>query len=578
MNIKKQLVRGLFLGLFICFLVSTSEASNIKLTEVDVSFNIPEGKILGTSVITVGEPAGLEVFTGNLIIKEVEADGKVVKLRVNGNNSSLIVKVDSRVKITFEGNFPDMKFAGGVLPDGVIKEEGIFLTGKWYPSTDFLTIHKLTARVPKNFVAISEADKVEGKTTKTGKVYEFDFPHQIRSINFAAAEYKVVRDKYKDIEVAGYFLPGDVSLAKNYIKQTKKYLKEYEKMLGPYPYKRFSVVENFLPTGYSMPTFTLLGKSVIRLPFIAYTSLGHEIAHQWIGNSLYADYREGNWIEGLTTFLSDYRFEKEKGLGLDYRKKAIVDYKSYVNKTNDMTVRDFSGRSSGATQAIGYGKVMFIFHMLVGEMGEEEFFKALGEIIKENQFKEVSWPGLANLFNEKTETDLTSFFDQWTGRKGLAYFTVANQYVMYPNGKPELSFDLVQTGTPYKLKVPVEIVTEKGIVKKVLDLEGRRKKYSFVLDSTPLRLIVDKEYDTFRNITVNEMPSTISRLLGDSKKIIIVPPGGEKYYKSLIDIFESRGFVKMEEKDVKDSDLRGNSFILLGTKGRIIKRLWKSVV
>ncbi len=574
MNIKKQLVRGLFLGMFICFLADPSEASNIKLTEVDVSFNIPGGKIMGTSTITVAEPAGLEIFTGNLIIKEVEADGKVVKLRVNGDNSSLIVKVDSRVKITFEGNFPDMKFAGGVLPDGVIKKEGIFLTGRWYPSTDFLTIHKLTARVPKNFVAISEADKVNGQATKTGKVYEFDFPHQVRSINFAAAEYTVVRDKYKNIEVAGYFLPGDVSLAKNYIKQTKKYLKEYEELLGEYPYKRFSVVENFLPTGYSMPTFTLLGKSVIRLPFIAYTSLGHEIAHQWIGNSVYADYKEGNWLEGLTTFLSDYRFEKEKGHSLDYRKKAIIDYKSYVNKTNETTVRDFKGRDGSATQAIGYGKVMFIFHMLVGEMGEEEFFKALREIISESKFREVSWSGLAALFDSKTEADLRPFFDQWTNRKGLAYFSLANQNVMYGDGKPELSFDLVQVGTPYKLKVPVEIVTEKGIVKKVLDLEGQRKKFSFVLDSTPIKILVDKDYDIFRNVTVNEMPVTVSRLLGDSNKIIVVPPGGEKFYKSLIDLFESRGFFKMEEKDVKDVDLRGNSFILLGTKGRIIKRLF----
>ena len=44
----------------------------------------------------------------------------------------------------------------------------------------------------------------------------------------------------------------------------------------PYPYKRFAVVENFLSTGYSLPTFTLLGQEVVKLPFIVETSLGHE--------------------------------------------------------------------------------------------------------------------------------------------------------------------------------------------------------------------------------------------------------------------------------------------------------------
>ena len=32
-----------------------------------------------------------------------------------------------------------------------------------------------------------------------------------------------------------------------------------------------------------MPSYTLLGQTVLRLPFMVKTSLGHEIAHNWWG-------------------------------------------------------------------------------------------------------------------------------------------------------------------------------------------------------------------------------------------------------------------------------------------------------
>jgi hypothetical protein len=54
-----------------------------------------------------------------------------------------------------------------------------------------------------------------------------------------------------------------------------------------------------------MPSFTLLGSRVIRLPFILYSSYPHEILHNWWGNSVYVDYARGNWSEGLTSYLAE---------------------------------------------------------------------------------------------------------------------------------------------------------------------------------------------------------------------------------------------------------------------------------
>ena len=91
----------------------------------------------------------------------------------------------------------------------------------------------------------------------------------------------------------------------------------YEKYTGKYPFRRFSVVENFLPAGYSFPTFTLLGKDIVKMPFIVDTSLGHEVLHQWFGNLVYNPDKGGNWSEGLTTYVADHLYKENASAASD---------------------------------------------------------------------------------------------------------------------------------------------------------------------------------------------------------------------------------------------------------------------
>ena len=73
---------------------------------------------------------------------------------------------------------------------------------------------------------------------------------------------------------------------------TAQYLEMYRQLIGPYPFAKFALVENFWETGYGMPSFTLLGPQVIRFPFILHSSYPHEILHNWWGNSVFVDWRD----------------------------------------------------------------------------------------------------------------------------------------------------------------------------------------------------------------------------------------------------------------------------------------------
>ena len=168
----------------------------------------------------------------------------------------------------------------GSSPYNMISGAGITLIDSWFPVADHDMFFRLTAGIPLEFEAVSEADEIISLAGSDTKQVTFRFPHPLFSINFIAGPYVVARESFgEEKTLYSYFFPEDQELAADYLAKAEKYLARYEEMLGPYPYARFSIVENRLPTGFAMPTFTLLGQSVVRLPFIVDTSLGHEIVH-----------------------------------------------------------------------------------------------------------------------------------------------------------------------------------------------------------------------------------------------------------------------------------------------------------
>ncbi|HMK50023.1 MAG TPA: ChaN family lipoprotein, partial [Thermodesulfovibrionales bacterium] len=351
-------------------------------------------------------------------------------------------------------------------------------------------------------------------------------------------------------------------------------MKMYSGLIGPYPYKRFSVVENFLPTGYSMPTFTLLGRDVVRLPFIAETALGHEVLHQWFGNSVYVNYAKGNWSEGLTVYLSDHLYEEQKGTGRQYRKNILTDYASYVSAEKDFPLRDFLSRTDFASKAIGYGKGAMVFHMLKKLLGDEVFLKAVQTLAKERSFQETSWDDVREIFEKASGKDLRFFFGQWLNRKGIPDVVIKDAAVTVVKGVPTVSFEVVQNGEPYSLELPVRIATDKGALNEVIHVGKAREKIELPMDGNPSEMVVDPDYDLIRRMTPEELPPVISRLLGDDKRMIVIPDERKEPYGNLIGLFKAEGFSVKDEVDITDEDIRGSSLVILGFDSAVLKRIF----
>ncbi|MBI5188328.1 MAG: ChaN family lipoprotein [Nitrospirae bacterium] len=387
-----------------------------------------------------------------------------------------------------------------------------------------------------------------------------------------SGRYKVVNESFRGIDIYAYFFPEDVNLATTYIEYTKKYLELYEKLIGRYPYKRFSIVEGFLPEGYSIPTLTLLGQDVARLPFIVETSLGHEILHQWFGNLVYIDYEKGNWAEGITTYLSDHLYEEQKGKGWEYRKKILIDYKSYVAPEKETPLKDFLRRTDFASRAIGYGKGAMLFHMLKNLVGEERFYGSLKTLIADKKFQKASWDDIQRAFEKTSGQDLNWFFRQWVDEKGIPVLEIKNQKVKGKGVQSAITFDIVQRGRPFILDVPVTIKTDTDIIKKVLKVNKEKEGFEIPSPGEPYEIIIDEDYDILRSLSSGEFPPVIARLLGDEKRIIVLPQKDREMYADMIELFKKEGFGVKEETEVKDEDIKMSSLLILGSKSPVLRR------
>src|SRR3989442_8095832 len=213
-----------------------------------------------------------------------------------------------------------------------------------------------------------------------------------------------------------------MELADEYLAAGAAYLGAYSRVLGPYPFPRFSIGEIFFASGLGMPSYTLLGAGSIRRHYTQPYALGHEIVHSWIGNHVFNDHG-GNWAEGLTTYLANYYWHEIKGdlqKAREERRMMLLSYAVYVPPDQDYPVVRFKRKSDQRDNAIGYNKAAMVFHMLRREIGDDRFFAALRTLVAEYGGRRIGWRELEALFGRVSSRDLRPFFARWIEQAGAA--------------------------------------------------------------------------------------------------------------------------------------------------------------
>jgi aminopeptidase N len=413
---------------------------------------------------------------------------------------------------------------------GLVGNEGVFLSDDtgWYPETrDAYATFAMRVTTPPGIETVTEGKKLSVVKTEKKTVSDWEILYPTRGVVLVAGEYLVREKEIEGITLMAYFFPSEEDLIDSYLEASGRYIRLYNRLIGPYPFSKFAVVENFFPTGFGMPSYTLLGRRVVRLPFIIDTSLDHEVAHNWWGNCVYPDYDKGNWCEGLTTYYADYRYEEEKGRAqaVKYRRDINIDYAKYINESNDLALVDFRSRTDDATRIIGYGKCMMVFHMLKNHIGDDKFYRAMRKFFQQYRFKEASWKDIESVFEEVTDVPMDDFFDRWVRRPGAPLLSLTNVTLRDPAGGAggyELEVTIRNDGGFALPEVPVVIYGPAKTDLLRVSIMGDSTTFDWSLDERPQRLEVDPDHELFRRLQPAEIPVTIRNVLADT--VVIVTP------------------------------------------------------
>ena len=401
------------------------------------------------------------------------------------------------------------------------------------------------------------SDEIDGRMVEV-----WEEPSPMEEIYLIAGPYVVREQPYGDVMVYTYTYentPAD--LCATYIDATGGYLELYGRLLGPYPYAKFALVESWWQTGYGMPSFTFLGDRVIRLPFIVDTSYGHEILHNWWGNGVFVDIEAGNWCEGLTSYNADYLYKelKQPKQAVAYRLNTLIGYLDFATTGGrDFPLREFRERESFHTQAVGYGKTMMVFHMLRRKLGDEAFYASLRLFYERFLHRSASWDDLSDTFSEVHGESLAPWFEQWIGRTGAAQLELVSDGSRFSIRQAEPYFDLI---------VPVQYETEQGVQTVDVELDGESR--AFDVPAGASWVAVDPDYQVFRKLYREEIPPTFSNTLGADSTLVVLGaetdgPTRLTLAKVASQLARNQKMSLVEEGAFAPSMQRGRSLYILG--------------
>ena len=449
----------------------------------------------------------------------------------------------------YEGLIDDLPRDPGhlrfVMPshtEGHIGQEGIYLSGEthWCPDLpgSLATFH-VEVTLPTEWKAVTHGLEVAQRSMADQSVSVWEVTARTEALTLVANRFVTQQRQWtartgQHVQLMTYLFPEDARLADEYLDATARYLDTYIALLGPYPFPKFAVVENFFASGLGMPSFTLLGSGTIKRHYVQPYALGHEIVHSWIGNSVLNDPTHGNWVEGLTTYLSNYYYEELTGSSdqaREQRRLMLLGYAVYVTPQEEYPIARFTQKTDQKDNAIGYQKTAMVFHMLRREVGEEVFWIGLRTLVARFTGTYATWTDVEAVFSESAGTSLRWFFQQWVERPGAPVVRMRDVRVEEA-GTPVIRLVLEQTldvpaATPYRVTVPLTIRLADGkMIERRVTMTEMRQSVEMAVPDRPVGVSLDPQIELFQRWPRQALPAMLNVLVTDPQRGVLPPTAG----------------------------------------------------
>jgi hypothetical protein len=433
-------------------IVSLSLAVGPVVTDqqLDVALNPATGLVEGATM--------MQVVGGGDLAYELNPAAQIHRVVVNGTERPISdsghlggLPEHASVEMFWSGTFRDDIESGEKVGqihnfsvNAHVGQEGVFLSdgSNWYPQP--IDEHGV-AMLRKMVINI---EPIEGWTlvasgnpncdgSMTTACWSWSMPRVVAGMAVVGNRHEVTSREIETsagvVGVTVHLAPEHADKSEYYLDAAEQYLKLYTPLVGPYPYERFAIVENFFSSGFAFPGFTVLGPRVVGMAprSLKPGYLDHELLHAWWGNGVYVDPNDGNWCEALTSYCTNYArraLEDGADAARTYR-RGLLNKVSLDPSLDDGPVGTFGSADpsgGGPDRFVGYDKGAFVFMMLEdvlneGSVHESQASSAIWPMLRRlarvNMGKRIGWDEIQRAaeqsFSSRPEGWLDPFFEAW---------------------------------------------------------------------------------------------------------------------------------------------------------------------
>ncbi|MFH0982450.1 MAG: M1 family aminopeptidase, partial [Planctomycetota bacterium] len=375
--------------------------------------------------------------------------------------------------------------------------------------------------------------------------------------------------------------PGKEAIGEDLLDCARQCYDRYIPLVGPYPFREFSILESFFSSGFAFPGFTQLTPVILndKKPYWRHGYLDHEFLHNWFGNGVYVDPHDGNWCEALTSYCANlFGYELDgDAAGARRQRRNNSHFLSRLKPEKDKPLGTF-GLKEGAERGIGYDKGCMVFHMLACKIGPDAFWAGIRRLTTERMGKFINWDDLKACFQAGTKEDLDPFFEQWVRTAGAPQLAIRS--ATYDSAAGALELTVTQGETEFALDVPIRIYQSEQSYQDVLVRVRAPEEVVRLPVAAPVLVELDPDYHVFRKVPPEQMLPT-SSLTRYGKKLVILRPDGEvwKNYDLVASDFEggnkSENTTRLAVAEVTADALRDTGVLVLGAavKHPVIREL-----
>jgi aminopeptidase N len=509
----------------------------------DIRLSLPSSGNLITGstsirlIVARGRPETLTLdFTG-LAIVLVEVNG--VAVDVTHRDGRLLIPLagdtaagqELRVRVDYAGTPDD----GLIIRNNVHGRRSVFADNWpnrarfWFPAVDH-PADKATASfaidAPADWQVIangirpdasgpgpSSLPAADGRGRRQWR-WAIDEPVSTYNMVIGAAEFDVRRvgtacsAPTRCVEVSTWLFPQDRAAAAESFRRATAMVEYFSELIAPFPYAKLAHVQSATRFGgMENATAIFYDEQALAKGRNMEGTVAHETAHQWFGNAVTPGDWPHLWLsEGFATYFATLFFEHADGLErrrerMEADRLRVIRSEAISRPVVDTSVTDLFT----LLNANNYQKGGWVLHMLRGVVGDRAFFDGIRQYYERHQHGTAETEDLRRAMEAAAGRDLQWFFDQWLFQPGFPRLRVTSEWNAAASTADLLIEQRQNVSWPtFRLPMTVEVTTDSGTVRRVIDVDERRETVRVPLPAPPRRVILDPDGWVLKDVVDDE--------------------------------------------------------------------------